>query len=73
LQFCDLAQDALITELLDPEVLEVNEHRGQRLGDAIVELASEQAPKVVSASRVAVIGQLANTQRPRHLVPLPSK
>lgn len=56
--------------LVPHEQLEVNEHRGQRLGDAIVELASEHASKVVRAGCVAAIRQLANTQRRRHPGPL---
>src|SRR5260370_40185825 len=66
LQVGDLAENPGFADLVRLEVLEVEQHCGQRLSHAIVELASARASNVVRAGRVAAICQLASAERRRH-------
>ena len=75
LELAQLPQRALPTRLLDLEVLELDQHRGQRLGHAVVKLPSENPPDFVGAGRAFAIHRLerrlANDKR-SHAFPFPS-
>jgi len=47
LQLTKLSEHALPSGLFDLEVFELDQHRGECLGDTIVELASQHAPDLV--------------------------
>jgi hypothetical protein len=66
LQLRHLAQDVLIVELLDLEVLKADEHRGQRRADAIMELACEHWSKITRLGPGAAVLRFSDMQRRRH-------
>jgi hypothetical protein len=66
LKLTQLSEDALSAALLNLEVLELDQHGGECLGDAIVKLSSEHPTNLVGAGTGLSLRRVANGLRRSH-------